>query len=56
MIEILDHIRNDISKLDRKAVFALVYAAIGLTGIYYLKNQESVARFLAGTRYEEFGD
>jgi len=55
MLEILDHIRSDISKLDRKAVFALVYAAIGLTAIYYLKNQEAVGRFLVGTRFEEFG-
>lgn len=56
MLEILDHIRSDISKLDRKAVFALVYAAVGLTGIYYLKNQEAVAKFLVGTSYEEFGN
>ena len=56
MIEILDHIRSDISKLDRKAVFALVYAAFGLTSIYYLKNQESVAKALVGTRFEEFGN
>lgn len=56
MLEILDHIRSDISKLDRKAVFALVYAAVGLTGIYYLKNPEAVAKFLIGTPYEEFGN
>jgi len=56
MLEILDHIRSDISKLDRKAVFALVYAAVGLTCIYYLKNQESVAKALAGTQLEEFGN
>ncbi len=56
MLEILDHIRSDIAKLDRKAVFALVYAAFGLTSIYYLKNQESVAKALVGTRFEEFGN
>jgi membrane protease YdiL (CAAX protease family) len=56
MLEILDHIRSDISKLDRKAVFALVYAAFGLTCIYYLKNQEAVAKFLTGTRFEDFGN
>lgn len=56
MLEILDHIRSDISKLDRKAVFALVYAAFGLSSIYYLKNQESVAKTLVGTRFEEFGN
>ncbi len=56
MLEILDHIRSDISKLDRKAVFALVYTAVGLTATFYLKNQEAVARFLTGTRFEEFGN
>ncbi|MEO5857705.1 MAG: CPBP family intramembrane glutamic endopeptidase [Pyrinomonadaceae bacterium] len=56
MLEILDHIRSDLSKLDRKAVFALVYAAFGLTSIYYLKNQESVAKALTGTRFEDFGN
>lgn len=55
MIEIIDQIRQDVSKLDRRAVLALAYAALGLTCIYYLKNQESVAAFLIGTRYEEFG-
>lgn len=55
MLEIVDHIRQDVSNLDRRAVVALVYAAFGLTYIYYLKNQESVAAFLKGTRFEEFG-
>ena len=54
MLEILDHIRSDISKLDRKAVFALVYAAFGLTCIYYLKDQGAVAKVLTGTRFEGF--
>lgn len=56
MLEILDHIRSDIAKLDRKAVFALLYAAVGLTCIFYLKNQEAVASFLTGTPYEELGN
>ncbi len=55
MIEILDHIKPDVSKLDRRGVWVLVYAAFGLTSIYYLKNQESVAAFLTGTRFEDFG-
>ncbi len=55
MIEILDHIKQDVSKLDRRAVLALVYTAFGLTCIYYLKNQDSVAAFLKGTWLEEFG-
>ena len=55
MLEIVDHIRQDVSRLDRRAVLALVYAAFGLTCIYYLKNQESVAAFLYGTPLEDFG-
>ncbi|MEO8041073.1 MAG: CPBP family intramembrane glutamic endopeptidase [Acidobacteriota bacterium] len=55
MRELINRITTDFSLLDRKAVFSLVYAAIGLTGIYYLKNQESVATFLTGTRFEHFG-
>ena len=55
MLEILNHIKRDVSKLDRRAVSALVYAAFGLTSIYYLKNQESLAAFLTGTRFENFG-
>lgn len=56
MIEIFEHIKADVSRLDRKAVFALVYAAFGLAAIYYLKDQGSVAAFLAGTRLESIGD
>lgn len=56
MLEILDHIRSDIAKLDRKAVFALIYAAAGLTSIYYLKDQQAVAKFLVDTPYEGFGN
>jgi uncharacterized protein len=55
MLEILDHIKQDVSKLDRRAVLALVYTAVGLTSIYYLKDQERVAGFLQGTRLEDFG-
>jgi uncharacterized protein len=55
MLEILEHIKQDVSKLDRRAVLALVYTAFGLTSIYYLKNQESVAAFLTETRFEDFG-
>jgi len=56
MLEILDQIKRDVSRLDRKVVFALVYTAFGLTSIYYLKNQETVAAFLKGTQFEEIGN
>jgi len=55
MLEILDHIRRDVKELDRRAVVALVYTAFGLTSIFYLKDKESVARFLEGTDLEWFG-
>ena len=56
MRHLFDRISADFSLLDRKAVFALVYTAVGLTGIFYLKNQDSVAAFLNGTSLEWFGD
>jgi membrane protease YdiL (CAAX protease family) len=56
MLEIIDHIREDIARLDRKAVFALVYAAAGLTGIFYLKNPEVAAKWLSGTPLGDFSD
>lgn len=55
MLEILEHIRRDISTLDRRAVTALVYTAFGLTCIYYLKDTEASARFLRGTELEWIG-
>ena len=56
MLEILEHIRRDVAELDRKAVFALVYAAAGLTGIFYLKNPEVAAKWLVGTSFSDLGD
>lgn len=38
MLEIIRNMRIDLDGLDRRAVFALVYAAVGLTCISYLKN------------------
>jgi membrane protease YdiL (CAAX protease family) len=38
MRDIFERIEEDFSLLDRKAIFALVYTAIGLTCISYLKN------------------
>jgi uncharacterized protein len=54
--DLIDRILTDFSLLDRKAVSALIYTAAGLTGIYYLKNQELVASALIGTRFESFGE
>lgn len=56
MLEILEHIRRDISGLDKRAVGALVYTAFGLSAIYYVKDTAAVARALNGTPLEWFGD
>jgi membrane protease YdiL (CAAX protease family) len=55
MLEVLDEIKRDVAKLDRRAVIALVYAAFGLSSIFYLKNQAALASSLQGTQFETFG-
>ncbi|MGD9562624.1 MAG: CPBP family intramembrane glutamic endopeptidase [Pyrinomonadaceae bacterium] len=55
MLDILEHIRRDVSALDRGAVGALVYTAFGLTCNYYLKDTTAVAGFLRGTDLEWLG-
>lgn len=55
MRDLIDRIRTDFSLLDRKAVFALVYTAVGLTAIFYLKNQQAVEAALTGTALEPLG-
>jgi len=40
MRDIFERIEEDFALLDRKAIFALVYTAIGLTCISYLKNAD----------------
>jgi len=49
MIEILDQIREDLAQLDRRAVFALVYAAAGLTAINFLRDPAVLNWLLSGT-------
>jgi len=56
MRDILNRITTDFALLDRKAVFALLYTAAGLTGIFYLKNQENLAIYLRDTRFESAGE
>jgi membrane protease YdiL (CAAX protease family) len=56
MLELYRKIRDDFVSLDRKALFALVYASAGLTCIYYLKNPEYLAAWLQNTRFASFGD
>lgn len=56
MRDLINRITTDFSLLDRKAVFALLYSAAGLTAIFYLKNQENLAESLRKTRFENFGE
>lgn len=55
MINIAGEMRRDLSVLDRRAIFALVYAAIGLTSITYLKNPEYFELILAQTPFAAVG-
>jgi len=56
MLEIARQIRYDFTSLDPRAVFALVYAAIGLTCITYLKNPVYLQSILASTPFAGLGD
>src|SRR5436190_892205 len=56
MLEILSQIKPDISKLDRRAIAALVYAAAGLTGIFYLKKPEVADAFFGVNSFSNPAD
>ena len=55
MLEIVRQLRDDIAPLDRRAVFALLYAAVGLTCISYFKNPDYLAAILSSTRFANIG-
>jgi len=56
MIEIPRKMRSDFAGLDQRAVLALVYTAIGLTCIAYLKNADYLTWLLEGTQLERIGE
>ena len=56
MMEILRNMRSDLGGLDGRAVFALVYTAIGLTSIAYLKNPDYLNKLVSGTRFASIGE
>ncbi len=56
MLDIVRDIKKDFSALDRRAVFALVYAAVGLTCNTYFKNPDYLALILGKTRFSAIGD
>lgn len=55
MLDIYRRFEDDLSLLDRKALFAMCYAAAGLACIFYLKNPEVLYSFLKGSRFEDLG-
>lgn len=56
MLNVLKEIQRDLFGLDRRLVFALCYAAVGLSCIYYFKDQAGLAEFLSGTSLAAFGE
>jgi uncharacterized protein len=56
MRNLIERITTDFSLLDRRAVFALLYTAVGLTAIFYLKNPETALAILKGSRFEPMAD
>lgn len=55
MLDLIAQIGKDFARLDRRAVFAFCYAAVGLTCITYLKNPEYLAAILASTPFAHIG-
>lgn len=56
MFEIARQLRADVERLDRRAVLALIYAAIGLTCISYLKNPEYLSAILVAPPFAGIGE
>ncbi|MFN0140018.1 MAG: CPBP family intramembrane glutamic endopeptidase [Pyrinomonadaceae bacterium] len=56
MLDLAAQIGKDFARLDRRTVFALVYAAAALTCITYLKNPEYLAAMLANTPFAAIGN
>jgi len=53
MIEVLTKIRQDLETLDRRALAALIYAAAGLMGIFYLKKPEIADAFFGVNSFSD---
>lgn len=55
MLDLYKRIEDDISLLDRKALLALVYTAIGSSCVYYLRDPQDLSQVLQDTRFADFG-
>ena len=56
MLDIARQIRSDFTALDRRTVFSLVYGAVALTCITYLKSPEYLNAILSKTRFAAIGE
>ncbi len=54
--ETLHDLRTDLAILDRRAALALVYAAFGLSCIFYFKDQRAIAALTEGSVLESLGE
>lgn len=52
MRDLITEFKDDLILIDRKAMFALIYTAVGLTATYYLRNPQVVATLAKGTALE----
>lgn len=55
MFEIAKQFKVDFGTLDRRAAFALIYAAVGLTLIFYLKDPKYLNLILSYTSFASIG-
>lgn len=55
MLDIARQLCDDMAPLDRRAVFAFVYAAVGLTFIHYLREPKYLSSILSNTRFADLG-
>jgi uncharacterized protein len=56
MLDIVRHIRGDISDLDRRAVFVLIYSAVALTCISFLKDPAYLKLLVSHTSVADIGE
>lgn len=55
MLDLARQIKDDFLALDRRAIFALIYAAVGLTLIFYLKDPKVPNFLLSNTQFASIG-
>jgi uncharacterized protein len=56
MRKLYNEFKADLSQTDKNTAFAMVYAAIAMTGNYYLSKPQNIADWLKNTSFAEFGN